>query len=135
MFFLPWPTIYSKTMALISFKYPDLPEYGVRLDLNYWIETSFSISSNISAQWIAVPETAQLSDNSYTTDVPSAFLIVQIPYSESNNTRTTFTCSVDARWAMGTYSGGPVGDLDADYVQTATIQNTRPFDPDLPGYQ
>ncbi|KAF6222732.1 hypothetical protein HO133_000780 [Letharia lupina] len=53
--------------------YPDLPEYGVRLDLNYWIETSFSISSNMSAQWIAVPETAQLSDNSYTADVPSAF--------------------------------------------------------------
>ena len=59
---------------------------------------------------------------------------MQIPYSESNNTGITFTCSVDARWAMGIYSGGTVGDLDVDYVQTATIQNTRPF-PDLPGYQ
>ena len=88
----------------------------------------------ISAQWISVPETARLSDNSYTTDLPSAFLSVQIPYSGSNYTGTTFTCSIDARWAVGIYSGGPVGDLDADYVQTATIQNTRPF-PDLTGYQ
>lgn len=83
---------------------------------------------------MTVPETARLSDNSYTTDLPSAFLSVQIPYSGSNNTGTTFTCSVDARWAMGIYSGGPVGDVDADYVQTATIQNTRPY-PDLTGYQ
>lgn len=121
-------------MALISAKYPDLPEYGFRLDLSYWIDTQFFVSSAISAQWISVPEAARLSDNSYTTDVPSAFLSVQIPYSEYNNTGTTFTCSVDARWAMGIYSGGPVGDIDADYVQTATIQNTRPF-PDLTGFQ
>ncbi|MCJ1460888.1 hypothetical protein MMC28_011270 [Mycoblastus sanguinarius] len=122
-------------MALISAKYPDLPEYGIRLDLDYWIDTNFSISSNISAQWISVPEAARLSDNSYTTDMPSAFLSVQVPYSESNNTGTIFTCSVDARWAMGIYSGGPVGDVDTDYVQTATIQNTRPLVPDLIGYQ
>lgn len=115
-------------------EYPDLPEYGFRLDLNYWIETEFLVSSNISAQWITVPEVARLSDNSNTTDVPSAFLSVQIPYSGSNNTGTAFTCSIDARWAMGTYTGGPVGDIDADYVQTATIQNTRPF-PDIKGYQ
>ena len=119
---------------LKSKKYPDVPEYGVRLDLGYWIETNISISPRISTQWITVPETAQLSDNSYTTDVPSAFLDVQMPYTGSNNTGTTFACSVDARWAMGTYSGGPVGDIDADYVQTATIQNTRPFG-DLNGFQ
>lgn len=122
------------TRALILAKYPDLPEYGFRLDLNYWIETEFLVSSNISAQWITVPEVARLSDNSNTTDVPSAFLSVQIPYSGSNNTGTAFTCSIDARWAMGTYTGGPVGDIDADYVQTATFQNTRPF-PDIKGYQ
>ena len=121
-------------MALNSAKYPDLPEYGFRSDLSYWIETNFLVSSNISAQWITVPESAQLSDNSYTTDVPSAFLSVQIPYSESNDTGTTFTCSIDARWAMATYTGGPIRDVNADYVQTATIQNTRPI-PDLTGYQ
>lgn len=121
-------------MALTQAKYPDLPEYGFRLDLSYWIETNFFMSSNISAQWITVPETARLSDNSNTTDIPSAFLSVQIPYSGSNYTGTTFTCSIDARWAIGTYTGGPVGDVDADYVQTATIKNTRPF-PDLTGYQ
>ena len=122
-------------VVLISVKYPDLPEYGVRLDLSYWIATNFSVSSNISAQWMEVPETARLSDNSSTTDMPSAFLSVQIPYTKSNISGITFTCSVDARWAMAISSGGPVGDLDADYVQTASIQNTRPFEPDLQGYQ
>ena len=121
-------------MTLIPAKYPDLPEYGFRLDLSYWIETIPFISSNISTQWITVPEAVRLSDNSNTTDVPSALLSVQIPDSESNNTGTTFSCSIDARWARATYTGGPVGDIDADYIQTATIQNTRPF-PDLTGYQ
>ncbi|CAD6593282.1 MAG: hypothetical protein ASARMPREDX12_007012 [Alectoria sarmentosa] len=122
-------------MALISAKYPDLPEYGVRLDLSYWIDTYLSISSTISALWISIPQATRLSDNSYTTDLPSAFLSVQIPYGPSNTTGTTFTCSVDARWAMGTHSGGPLADLDVDYVQTASIQNTRPIAPDLRGYQ
>lgn len=45
-----------------------------------------------------------------------------------------FTCSIDARWAKGIYYGGPVGDLDRDYVQTATFQNTTPFG-DIKGYQ
>ena len=121
-------------MALTSGKYPDLPEYGFRLDLSYWIETSFFISRAINAQWISVPKTATLSDGSYTTDLPSAFLSVQIPYSESDTTGTMLTCSVDARWATGTYSGEGVGDQDADYVQTATVKNSRPF-PDLSGYQ
>ena len=76
-----------------------------------------------------------MSDDSNTTDMPSAFLSVQIPYIDSNETGTTFTCSVDARWAVGIYSGGTVADLDADYVQKATIKNTRPFAPDLNGYQ
>lgn len=67
--------------------------------------------------------------------MPSAFLNVLIPTNQSGDPGIAFTCSVDARWAMGTYSGGPVGDIDADYVQAATIQNTRPFGPDLQGYQ
>lgn len=67
--------------------------------------------------------------------MPSAFLSVQIPYIDSNETGTISTCSVDARWAVGIYSGGPVGDVDADYVQKATVKNTRPFASDLEGYQ
>ena len=122
-------------MAITLAKYPDLPEYGVRLDLGYLIETKTLIASNISTQWVTVPKGAQLSDGSYTTDVPSIFLIVQIPDFNANQTGPTFTCSVDARWAVGTYSGGPVGDVDADYVQTATVKNTRPFTSDLEGYQ
>ena len=119
---------------LMSMQYPDLLEYGVRLDLTYLIATNLYVSSNISTQWIPVPETAQLSDNSYTADVPSAFLSVQLPVSHILNAGLTFSCSVDARWAMGTYSGGPVGDRDAEYVQTATVQNTRAFG-DLTGYE
>ena len=119
----------------MSAKYPDLPEYNFRLNLSYWIETTLSVSSNVSTHWQRVPGAARLSDNSNTTDVPSAFLSVQMPYYGTNNTGTTFTCSVDARWAMGIYSGGTVGDLDEDYVQTATIQNTRSKIPNLAGYQ
>ena len=126
---------YPETMSLTSAKYPDLPEYGVRLDLSYLIETNTLIASNISTQWVTVPKRARLSDDPYTVDVPSAFLMVQIPDLNTNETGTTFTCSVDARWAVGTYSGGPVGDINADYVQTATIKNTRPFASDLEGYQ
>ena len=126
--------LHPNMVVLISVKYPDLPEYSIRLDLSYWIATNFSVSSNISARWIEVPETARLSDNSSTTDLPSAFLSVQIPYTKSNISGTTFTCSVDARWAMAISSGGPVGDMNSDYVQTASIQNTRPV-PDLRGYQ
>lgn len=35
---------------------------------------------------------------------------------------------------MGIYDGTPVADLDADYIQSATIKNTRPV-PDSAGYQ
>ncbi|KAL8791902.1 MAG: hypothetical protein Q9195_005478 [Heterodermia aff. obscurata] len=36
---------------------------------------------------------------------------------------------------MGIQSGGPVEDVDADYIQTAAIQKSRHFAPDLQGYQ
>ena len=36
---------------------------------------------------------------------------------------------------MGIQSGGPVGDLYADYIQTAAIQKSRHFAPDLRGYE
>ena len=75
-----------------------------------------------------------LSDNSSTDDVPSALLSALVPHSESNTTRTMFTCSVDARWAMAIYHGGPIGDVNADYVQSATIQHIRPSG-DITGYE
>ena len=83
---------------------------------------------------MTVPTVVPLSDNSSTTDVPSAFLRVSVPYSVYNTTGTVFTCSVDARWAMGVYEGGPIADGHNDYVQTATIKKTRPV-PVLTGPQ
>lgn len=85
--------------------------------------------------WLSVAKDARLSDDSHTTDMPSALLSVQIPHIYSNETGTIFTCSVDARWAVGIYSGGPVGDIDADCVQKVIVKNTRPFAPDLGGYR
>ena len=122
-------------MALILTKFPNLPEYNVTLDLSYLIQTSFSLSSSISIRWITVPEDAPLSDHSSTNDMPSAFISVIIPHNHSNHTGTMFTCSVDARWAKAVYLGSGIADLDANYVQAATIQNTRPFSAHLPGFQ
>lgn len=121
--------------TLMSVKYPHLPEYTVRLDLDYLIETFFTNSNRISTGWIKVPETAQLSDNSTTTDLPSGLLGVLTPFGDFSDTATLFTCSIDARWALGKNLGSPVGDLDAEYVQRAEILRTRSFAPDLPGFQ
>ncbi|MDI1491386.1 MAG: hypothetical protein OHK93_002595 [Ramalina farinacea] len=117
------------------FKYPYLPEYTIRLDLGYWIGTLFTNSNRISTEWINVPETVPLSDNTTTTDLPSGFLSVLTPFSDSSDPANIFTCSIDARWALGNQLGSPVGDLDAEYVQRAEILRTRSFAPDLPGFQ
>ena len=115
-------------------QYPELPEYGVRLDRAYWIPTNLYRSSTINTQWMLVPENATLNDNSTTDDLPSAFLDVYVPDSESDQTGMIFTCSVDARWAEAVYTGRPVGYIDADYVQAATVQSNRDFG-QLTGYQ
>ena len=60
---------------------------------------------------------------------------VIIPHNHSSNTGTMFTCSVDARWARAGYHGSGIADLNANYIQTSTTQNTRPFSANLPGYQ
>lgn len=60
---------------------------------------------------------------------------MQIPYGGVNDTGPMFSCSVDARWAMGIQSGGPVGNPSSDYIQTAAIQKSRHFAPHLPGYE
>lgn len=75
-----------------------------------------------------------MSDTSITDDLPSAFLSVYVPDSESDQSGTTFTCSVDARWAEAVYTGRPVGDIDDDYVQAATVQSTREFG-EITGYE
>ena len=122
-------------MGLILTKFPDLSEYNVTLDMNYLIQANFSLSSSICIQWITVPEAAPLSDYSSTNDMPSAFISVITPHNHSSNTGTMFTCSVDARWARAGYRGSGIADLDANYIQTATTQSTRPFSANLPGYQ
>ena len=132
-----YPCLYRPVVlhTLMLVKYPYLPEYTIRLDLGYWIETSFTNSTRISTEWINVPETVPLSDNTTTTDLPSGFLSVLTPFSDSSDLANIFTCSIDARWALGNQLGSPVGDLDAEYVQRAEILRTRSFAPDLPGYQ
>ena len=126
MFSLFSPYSSFKKMALMSSKYPDLPEYGIRLGLDYLIETNYSKPSNVSVQRRVVSETAPLTNNLTTTDLPSALLSVLIPYQNSSSAKTVFTCSIDARWAMGTHRGGPIGDGGwTSYIQTVEIQNNR----------
>ena len=118
------PLISSMTQ-LVFLQYPDLPEYDVNLDGAYWINTNYNYSSTVATRWVTVPDSAQLNDYTYTTDLPSALLNVQLPIANSTTTAVLWTCSIDARWAGGTNQGGPVGFTDVEYVETATIQNTR----------
>ncbi|MCJ1333845.1 hypothetical protein MMC10_010551 [Thelotrema lepadinum] len=86
---------------------------------------------HVATRWVPVPETAQLQDQTRT----SAFINIQMPLGPSNNTTTViYTCSVDARWAMGTNKGGPIGYIDVEYVQSATIKNTRPPEANMTGH-
>ena len=93
------------------------------------IITNLSIYPNISEQFFQVSGPGTLDNGSSTSDQPSNFLNVIVPYNSTNTNSTgvSFACSVDARWAVSNYAGGPSGDQDADYVQTVSVKNSRPW--------
>lgn len=80
-----------------------------------------------------VPQSALLSNRSVTRDVPSALLNVAIPGNTTNDTAMVLTCSIDARWAMGDYQGGPITLTPWQYVQSAVMQSPNLFDADATG--
>ena len=106
-------------------KYPGTPEYEWRQDPGYLIETNFSFSSSITTQWVSVPESAQLSNGSSTTDVPSALLRITMPLGKKSSTGIVFACSVDARWAMSIHQGSQIGSQGNAYIQQPQPQSTR----------
>lgn len=76
---------------------------------------------------MSVPQSALLSNGSVTSDVPSALLNVAIPGNTINYTAIVLTCSIDARWAMGNYQGGPITLTPWQYVQSAVMQSPNLF--------
>ena len=52
---------------------------------------------------------------------------IVVPYNSTNSTRVSFACSVDARWAVSNYAGGPLGNGEVAYFQKVTVKNTRPW--------
>ncbi|KAL8691997.1 MAG: hypothetical protein Q9218_002889 [Villophora microphyllina] len=117
-------------------RYPFLPEYDVRLDLSILQQASFPVSPHISTFWSNVPETARLTDNSTTTDMPSALLNILIPHNHSwNDARTLVTCSVDARWTKANYRGQAVDSFSGHYVQQAGWAHFQQYGHDLIGWQ
>ncbi|KAL6722368.1 hypothetical protein ACLMJK_001475 [Lecanora helva] len=136
-------------------EYPLLPEHDYSpVDADSLPIDGILIGSNqtvyphISAYWIPAPEIGVVSNGSTTRDIASAYLNIIIPYDSNDDgdeykgiflplpnvpddaNRTSavlFACSVDARWAVSNYDGGPIGDLDQDYVQRTTVQHKRPF--------
>lgn len=87
------------------------------------LETNTSSSSMIRTNWIPRPGSAQLNNYKNTTDLPGAFLSVSIPPSQPGNDNVIISCSIDARWAMGTYSAKSVGGFP--YSQKIEIASDR----------
>lgn len=87
-------------------RYPFLPETDLSYDLDLLVPATFSNSTRIGTQLIEIPQSAQLGNGSTTQELPSALLNIAIP----NNTSTgdVLTCSIDARWVMGKYTGEPI---------------------------
>ncbi|KAL8629490.1 hypothetical protein Q9189_004784 [Teloschistes chrysophthalmus] len=83
----------------------------------------------------SVPETALLSNNGTTTDVPSALLNILVPHDDSDDTRTLMTCSIDARWTKANYRGLPVDAFNGHYSQQASWLKSQQYTHDLTGWQ
>lgn len=113
--------------------YPFLPRYSAKNDQQLLVPANFSNSTRVGTKWVNVPQSALLSNGSVTSDVPSALLNVAIPGNTTNYTAIVLTCSIDARWAMGDYQGGPITLIPWQYVQSAVMQSPNLFDADAAG--
>ena len=122
----------TKTKKVDGAKYPFLTQYDVSDDLEVLLPTNFSYSAQIETQWIDMPQSALLSNGSVTDYLPSAFINIALPNQTNSSMGTFLTCSIDARWAMGEYKGGPIAPgsfshSSTRYVQTVDLQGTDPF--------
>lgn len=113
--------------------YPFIPRYSSNNDQQLLVPADFFNSTRVGTQWVNVPQSALLSNGSVTSDVPSALLNVAIPGNTTNYKQIVLTCSIDARWAMGDYLGGPITLIPWQYVQSAVMQSPNLFDADTTG--
>ena len=96
-------------------KFPFLPEYDYGQDWGYWLNVSFDYPSTIVTQWLEIPQGSTPTSNNNQTDYyPSAFLHIQVPDGNVTGTGTMFTCSIDARWALGNHIITEVFNQDAN---------------------
>ena len=131
-----WKCIFTIGQQLINIlQYPFLPEYDARPGSKILIPANNPNSSRLSAHWLTTPTSANLTDNSTTTDIPSALLYVFAPQEGPNTTAALFTCSVDARWTKATYTGGPIDSFTGHYVQKAKVLHQRRYPSTFNGWQ
>ena len=100
------------------------------------VNTKLTTVSGLDTYWIEVPETARLSDNTTTTDMPSALLaiITNEAAEDSNTTGTVFTCSIDARWASVVYRGTPIDSFDQHFTVSATWSKSTTYPQNYTGW-
>ena len=86
------------------------------------------MSLRISTQWLPTPNgNTSTNEDGSKNEYPSAFISIQVPVNGSNSSGNIFSCSVDARWALGTNVFG--FSLDAAIAeQCGSISNTRSSD-------
>ncbi|KAG8526344.1 uncharacterized protein KY384_000337 [Bacidia gigantensis] len=115
--------------------YPYLPEYDVSLNLKLLVQAQAPDISRLNTYWVPAPPSARLTDNTTTTDIPSALLNVFIPPKGTNSSSTLFVCSIDSRWANAGYSGKPIDSFDGHYIQSVTGIHTRNYPSSYPGFE
>lgn len=125
-------TFCTKTKKVDGAKYPFLTNNDASNDLDVLLPTNFSYSAQIETQWIEMPQIALLNNGSVTDYLPSAFMNIALPNQTNSSMGTVLTCSVDARWVMGRYKGGPIAPgsfshSSTRYVQAVDLQGTDPF--------
>lgn len=122
----------TKTKKVNGAKYPFLTNSDSSNDLDLLLPTNVTYSAQIETQWIDMPQSALLSNGSVTDYLPSALINIALPNQTNSSMGTFLTCSVDARWAMGEYKGGPIAPgsflrQSTRYVQAVDLQGTDPF--------
>ena len=73
------------------------------MSFSYSDSDSPGSNDSVKTQWMKWPAGTALNmtDGSTTTDAPSAFLNVIVPYIGNETFGAFYACSIDARWAPG----------------------------------
>lgn len=82
-----------------------VPEIHTISAINVSLPHYSALNGSISSEWIPVPhdELPTLSNGTQGQTFPSAMMAIRLPFPNSTSSGQTLTCSIDARWAQGTF--------------------------------